>query len=66
MLIILVLYLVLPAAFVASVPAQLVGSFDAGRAAALAAAAVAFSALGWVTFTLGLRRYTSGATWTGA
>ena len=62
----LVLYVLVPAAFVASVPARLTQSFDPALAAALAAAALTCTALGWATFTLGLRRYTSGATWTEA
>ena len=59
----LVLYTVVPAAFVATVPARLVESFDAGQAATLAAAAAAFALAGWVAFTLGLRRYASGSVW---
>lgn len=60
------LYTVLPAAFVAAVPARLVESFDPGRALALGGVAVGFALLGWITFTLGLRRYTSGSLWTRA
>lgn len=59
-----VLYTVVPAAFVSTVPARLVADFDAGHAASLAAIAVTFAALAWATFTLGLRRYTSGSVWT--
>jgi ABC-2 type transport system permease protein len=58
------LYTVVPAAFVATVPAHLVERFDTARAAALIAAAVVFAAGGWGAFTLGLRRYTSGSVWT--
>ena len=58
------LYTVVPAAFVSSVPARLIVSFDAGRAAWLAAVAVAFGVAGATAFTLGLRRYTSGSVWT--
>lgn len=60
------LYTVLPAAFVASVPARLMESFSLRTALVTAGVAVLFAALGWATFTLGLRRYTSGATWTQA
>jgi ABC-2 type transport system permease protein len=60
------LYTVLPAAFVASVPAKLMASFDPRVAVVTAAASLLFAAAGWTTFTLGLRRYTSGAMWTRA
>jgi len=60
------LYTVVPAAFVSSVPARLIDSFDIGQAAVLAAVSVAFAFAGWATFTVGLRRYTSGAVWTRA
>ena len=59
-----VLYTVVPAAFVSTVPARLVEDFDAAGAGWLAAVAVAFAAAAWATFTLGLRRYTSGSVWT--
>ncbi|MGH9213509.1 MAG: ABC-2 family transporter protein [Acidimicrobiales bacterium] len=62
----LVLYSVIPAAFVAAVPARLVESFDTGQALAMAGAAAAFALAGWLAFTLGLRRYTSGSVWTRA
>jgi ABC-2 type transport system permease protein len=60
------LYTVVPAAFVGAVPARLVESFDPRLAAATAGVAVAFALAGWITFTLGLRRYTSGSVWTQA
>jgi ABC-2 type transport system permease protein len=60
------LYTIVPAAFVASVPAQLIEDFDPTMALASVGAAVVFVALGWTTFHLGLRRYTSGAYWTRA
>lgn len=60
------LHTVVPAAFVAAVPARLVEEFDPGLALAALATAAAFAALGWATFTVGLRRYTSGAVWTRA
>jgi ABC-2 type transport system permease protein len=62
----LVLFTVVPAAFVASVPARLVDSFDAALGFWLAVVAFVFAFAGWATFTLGLRRYTSGAVWTRA
>ena len=58
------LYVVVPAAFVATVPARLVGGFDTGLAVAAVAAALAFGTAGVTAFNLGLRRYTSGAVWT--
>jgi ABC-2 type transport system permease protein len=61
-----VLYSVVPAAFVASVPARVVDSFDAGLAAWLLVVAASFAVAGWLAFTLGLRRYASGSVWTRA
>jgi len=60
------LHTVVPAAFVAAVPARLIDAPDTGAAVALLAAAAAFAVLGWAVFTLGLRRYTSGSAWTRA
>jgi ABC-2 type transport system permease protein len=57
------LYTAVPAAFVSTVPARLIDDFDAGQALVLAAVAVAFAVAAWATFTLGLRRYTSGSVW---
>lgn len=59
-----VLYTVVPAAFVSSVPARLIEGFDLVRALGLAGMAALFAVAGWATFTLGLRRYTSGSVWT--
>jgi ABC-2 type transport system permease protein len=59
-----VLYTAVPAAFVSTVPARLIEDFTPGLAALLAAVAAAFWLAGWATFTLGLRRYTSGSLWT--
>jgi len=59
-----VLYTVVPAAFVSSVPARLIEDFDVVRALGLAGVAGLFAFAGWATFTLGLRRYTSGSVWT--
>lgn len=60
------LYTVVPAAFVGAVPARLVDSFDPSLAALALAVAAFFAFTGWATFTLGLKRYTSGAVWTRA
>jgi ABC-2 type transport system permease protein len=60
------LFTVVPAAFVSSVPSSLVDEFSWPAAAALAAAALVFATLGWTVFSLGLRRYTSGSGWTRA
>jgi ABC-2 type transport system permease protein len=60
------LYTAVPAAFVAAVPSTLVDDFDLVKAAILVAVAAAFAFAGWLTFTLGLRRYTSGSVWTQA
>lgn len=60
----IVLYSVVPAAFVAAVPARLVDRFDPGLAVGLVVAAAVFAVAGWAVFTVGLRRYTSGAVWT--
>lgn len=61
-----ILYTLVPAAFVAAVPADLIDDFDLVTALALGGAAALFGVAGWATFTLGLRRYTSGAAWTRA
>ena len=60
------LYTVIPAAFVAAVPARLVNDFDPATAAIAVGAATGFAVLGWTMFHAGLRRYTSGAVWTRA
>jgi hypothetical protein len=44
----------------------MVDSFDPRVAAGSLAVALGFAFAGWATFTLGLRRYTSGAVWTRA
>ncbi len=61
-----VLYTIVPAAFVSSVPAHLIDSFDVAEAIWLAVVATVFAFAGWFTFTIGLRRYTSGSVWTRA
>jgi ABC-2 type transport system permease protein len=58
------LYTVVPAAFVSSVPAKLIVHFDGGRAAWLAVVTIVFAGAGAAAFMLGLRRYTSGSVWT--
>ena len=60
------LFTVVPAAFVSAVPARLIDDFDVGRAGALGGIALAFALAASTTFTLGLRRYTSGSVWTRA
>lgn len=62
----LLLYTVIPAGFVSSVPARLVDRFDPTWAIACGVAALLTAVAGWTAFTLGLRRYTSGSTWTRA
>jgi len=62
----LFLYGVVPAGFVSTVPARLIGDFSLGWAGVLSAVALATAGLGWLAFTVGLRRYTSGAVWTPA
>lgn len=62
----LVMFTVVPAAFVGAVPARLVQEFDPLAALAMVGAAAFFALLGWAAFSLGLRRYTSGALWTNA
>lgn len=60
------LYTAVPAAFVAAVPSQLLVSFSLREAGILLLAAVAFAGAGWLSFSIGLRRYTSGSAWTRA
>lgn len=60
------LYTVIPAAFVATVPAQLIIRFDAGRAAILGGVTATFAIAALTVFNAGLRRYASGSTWTRA
>jgi ABC-2 type transport system permease protein len=62
----LLLFTVVPAAFVSTVPARLVEHLDAGRALGLGAAATVFAVLAITVFHAGLRRYTSGNVWTRA
>ncbi len=62
----LIVYTVIPAAFVATVPAQLINDFNPGLATAMAAITLVFAAATVVVFNTGLRRYTSGSVWTQA
>jgi hypothetical protein len=48
------------------VPAKQVESFHPLTALLTVGVAALFAVGGWVTFRLGLRRYTSGAVWTRA
>lgn len=57
------LYVVVPAGFVSSVPARLVADFDLRWAAASGAAGLLFALGGALMFRAGLRRYTSGSSW---
>ncbi|MDX6377537.1 MAG: viologen exporter family transport system permease protein [Gaiellaceae bacterium] len=61
-----VLFTLIPAAFVTGLPASLLRDFDLGTALALTGSAAFFSLLGITLFRLGLRRYASGAVWTRA
>jgi ABC-type uncharacterized transport system permease subunit len=58
------LYTAVPAAFVAAVPARLIDHPTWGDAVSLLLCSAAFGCLGWLTFTFGLRRYSSGSAWT--
>lgn len=60
------LFTAVPAAFIAAVPARIIDDVDLGSVLGLAAAATAFAVSAAATFTLGLRRYTSGSVWTRA
>ena len=60
------LYTVVPAAFVSSVPARLVNSFELSNATLLLAVASGFAGTSIAVFHRGLRRYRSGAVWTRA
>ena len=57
------LYSVVPAAFVAAVPARLVTDFRWTDAAALGGIAALFAVAAVAVFNAGVRRYTSGAAW---
>ena len=57
----LVLFTVLPAAFVGHLPAALVRSFDLGTLALVVAGTAAWAVLAWWVFERGLRTYASGS-----
>jgi ABC-2 type transport system permease protein len=59
-------YGLVPAAFVSTVPATVLQTSDPGLGLLLAAAAAVCAFAGWGLFTIGLRRYTSGSVWTRA
>jgi ABC-2 type transport system permease protein len=59
----LVLFSVLPAALVSSVPADLLRHFNLAEEMALLGAAALISGLAAAVFRLGLRRYCSGSLW---
>ena len=54
------LYTLIPAAFVGSIPAELLSDFDWGRLATLVAFAAGITLAAWGVFRWGLRRYESG------
>lgn len=60
------LFTAVPAAFIAAVPARIIDEADLGSVLGLVAAAAVFAVGAAATFTLGLRRYTSGSVWTRA
>jgi ABC-2 type transport system permease protein len=62
----LLVYTVVPAALVATVPARVVTDADLGDVMLLGIAAVAFVLGAWAVFTTGLRRYTGTSGWTRA
>ena len=60
----ILLFTAVPAAFITGLPTRLVDDFEPRTAGLLVAAALAFAALGEITFRLGLNRYSSGSAWT--
>lgn len=59
----ILLFTVIPAAFVTSLPTRLVQHFTLSLALSEAGAAAVAAIAGWAVFTLGLRRYSSGSLW---
>jgi len=59
----MLLFTAVPAAFVTGVPARLVRNFDTPEALLMVAVAALFALIGWGTFHLGLRHYSSGSIW---
>lgn len=62
----ILLFTAVPAAFISSLPAELVDGFTFQTTATLLGSAAFFSLLGITLFRLGMRRYASGAVWTRA
>jgi ABC-2 type transport system permease protein len=62
----LLVYSVVPAAFISTVPAKLIDHFEPNMAVAMAGITTLFAVGAFVTFSLGLRRYSSGSIWTRA
>jgi ABC-2 type transport system permease protein len=56
-----VLYTVIPAAFVGHLPIELLREPTAAGLGAVVGGAVGYTALAWTVFRLGLRRYASGS-----
>jgi ABC-2 type transport system permease protein len=54
------LYTLIPAAFIGSLPAGLLSDFHWGRLVGLVAFAAGIGLAAWAVFREGLRRYTSG------
>ena len=59
-----ILYTVVPAAFVTGLPVSLMRHFDVATALIYIAVTAGIAALATTVFTLGLRRYSSGSIWT--
>ena len=59
-------YTVIPAVFVATVPARVLTQADLGDVVLLTIAAIGFVLAAWAVFTTGLRRYTGTSGWTRA
>lgn len=62
----MLIFTVIPTAFIVGVPSRLVANFSWVDAGTLALVAVCLAAVARATFTLGLRRYRSGSSWTAA
>lgn len=62
----LVMFTVVPAAFITGVPVHLIDGFSWGTLAALVGAALGSAAIARMSFRAGLRRYRSGSLWTRA
>jgi ABC-2 type transport system permease protein len=62
----LLLFSVVPAAFITAVPARLLFHVDGGRVLGLVTATGVFAVLAVTAFHAGLRRYASGSVWTRA